>query len=66
MRCQDTKLSTALHAVAAALTTFGLAGAGIALVSGNIYTAGGLALVGAAGQAIDAAAHVIEKPGNGA
>jgi hypothetical protein len=60
------KLSTKLHAVAAGLTTFGLAGAGIALLSNNIYAAGALALLGAAGQAIDASAHVIEKPGNGA
>lgn len=60
------KLSTKLHAIAAAMTTFGLAGVGIQLVAGNLYFAGANALVAAAGAAIDAAAHVIEKPGNGA
>jgi len=66
VRCQETKLSTKLHAVAAALASFGLAGAGISLVSGNVYAAGGFALLAAAGTAIDTAAHVIEQPGNGA
>ncbi len=60
------KLSTKLHAIAAGLTTFGLAGAGIALVSGNPIAAGAIALVAAGGQALDATAHVIEQPGNGA
>jgi hypothetical protein len=59
------KLSTKLSALAAALTTFGLSGMGISLVTTNEYAAGAFALVAAAGAAVEAAARVVAASGNG-
>ncbi len=60
------KLSTGLHAFAAALTGFSLAVIANGILSSNLTLAGAGAVIGAVGQSIEAAAHVIERPGNGA
>lgn len=59
------KPSTIVFSVAAFAKVFGMAGAGVSLVSSNIIAAGGFALLAAAGAGLDATAAVLKNSGNG-
>ncbi len=64
MRCQDTKLSTALGALARGLRLTGLGIGGSSLLAGNIYIAGGGLLLIAVGEGIGGAGDYLDSKGS--